>query len=230
MTKSRHIHAPRIQWTLEQEQALRDRYPHERTDMIALAIGIPVARCYAKASALGLKKSTEFMASPASGRTNGRQGAGTRFEKGHTTWNKGMKGLDIGGKATRFQPGIQPHNTKAVGDYRITKDGTLQRKIGTAKGSNSQRWRGVHELVWIEANGPLPPKHICVFKPGMKTAELEQITADKVECISLAENMRRNTYHNYPKEIAQLIQLRGAVQRKINRRLKDERDTNPNDQ
>ena len=46
---------------------------------------------------------------------------------------------------------------------------------------------------------------------------LEEITADRVECISLAENMRRNSYHNYPKPIAELIQLRGALMRKINR-------------
>jgi hypothetical protein len=95
--------------------------------------------------------------------------------------------------------------------------GTLQRKISNAKGSNSKRWRGVHELVWIEANGPVPPGHICVFRPGMRTAVLEEITVERVECISFAENMRRNSYHTrFPKEIGLAIQLRGALNRKIN--------------
>jgi hypothetical protein len=145
----------------------------------------------------------------------------TRFKPGHATWNKGMKGLDIGGKATRFKKGQMPHNTAEVGDYRITKDNTLQRKISSASGNNSVRWRGVHELVWIAAHGPMPAGHICVFKRGMKTVVLEEITADKVECISFAENMRRNSVHNLPKPIAQLVQLRGALVRKINHTHKE---------
>ena len=47
---------------------------------------------------------------------------------------------------------------------------------------------------------------------------LKEITLDKVECISLADNMRRNTCHQYGPEIAKLIQLRGAVTRQINKR------------
>ena len=146
--------------------------------------------------------------------------------KGHVPANKGVRrpGYAPGKMAeSQFKAGQLPHNTAGIGAYRITKDGTLHRKIGNAKGSNSKRWRGVHELVWIEANGPVPAGHICVFKPGMKTDQLDEITADKVECISFAENMRRNTYHNrYPKEIGQLIQLRGAIQRKINRRMRED--------
>lgn len=54
----------------------------------------------------------------------------------------------------------------------------------------------------------------------MRTAVLDEITLDRVECISLAENMRRNSYHNYPKEIALAIQLRGVLNRKINHVIK----------
>ena len=54
----------------------------------------------------------------------------------------------------------------------------------------------------------------------MTPTTLEEITLDKVECISLAENMRRNSCHQYGKEIARLIQLRGAVSRQINKRGK----------
>ncbi len=223
--KSRVIRSPRILWTPAQKDALSARYSDEKTETLAADLGIPVAKVYAMAARCGLKKSAAYLASPAAGRTNGRQGIGTRFQKGHITWNRGMKGIDLAGergKATQFKKGAFPHNTQAIGSYRLSKDGTLQRKIGNAKGNNSKRWRGVHELVWIEANGSVPPKHICIFKPGMRTNVLEEITADKVECISLSENMKRNTYHNYPKEIAQAIQLRGALQRKINRREKDE--------
>lgn len=222
MTKSRGIRAPRIKWTPLQVEEIRRRYPHEKTEKIADDLNLPVGRIYAKAAWMGLSKTPEYLASPDACRLRGKNpnSVRTRFQKGLTPWNKGVKGLSLGGKETQFKKGQMPHNTHEVGAYRITRDGTLQRKIGNAKGSNSKRWRGVHELVWIEANGPVPPKHICVFKPGMRTSVLEEITIDKVECISLAENMRRNTLHRYPKEIAQLIQLRGAVQRQINKRSK----------
>lgn len=208
-------------WPAKALTALKHRYPHEPTAKIAADLGITVGVCYRKAYRLGLKKTAEYLTSPHAYRLHREDNPGrnTRFQPGLTPWNKGVKGWQAGGRAreTQFKKGSAPHNTHPVGSYRVDKDGTLQRKIGTAKGNNSKRWRGVHELVWIEANGPVPPKHICVFKPGMRTAVLDEITADRVECISLAANMRRNSYHNYPKPIAELIQLRGALMRKINR-------------
>lgn len=219
MTKSRGILGPRAKWTLEQLHVLRALYPHQKTEDVAAAVGKTVSQAYQKAAALGLKKSPEYLASPAACRLRrgDNVGAAFRFKPGQVVWNRGMKGLQYeASKPTQFKPGQMPHNTKEIGNFRITKDGTLQRKIGNGKGSNSKRWRGVHELVWVEVNGPLPPKHIVVFKQGMRSNKLEEITIDRVECISLAENMRRNTVHNLPKELAVLVQLTGALNRKIN--------------
>lgn len=207
--------------TAEQVAILRKRYPNERTEDLVAVIGRDLRSIYQKAKALGLKKTAEYLASPAACRTNGKQGMGTRFQKGHATWNQGMKGLQYeASKPTQFKPGTMPHNTQPIGSYRMDKDGTLQRKISNDKGSNSKRWRGVHELVWVEENGPVPAGHIVVFKPGMRTNQLEEITLQRVECISLAENMKRNTVHRLPKELAQLVLLRGALNRKINARRK----------
>lgn len=223
MTKSRGIIANRFTWSKEQEQVLRDRYPTEKTQLIADDLGIALQKVYQKAKRLGLEKTAEYLASPAACRLRAGDdvGAAYRFQKGGLVWNKGMKGLQIAGcQATQFKAGRMPHNTLPIGSYRHDKDGTLQRKISNDKGNNSKRWRGVHELVWVEANGPVPPKHIVIFKTGMRVTVLEQITIDRVECISLAENMRRNTVHNMPKELAELVQLRGAVNRQINKRTK----------
>ena len=104
-----------------------------------------------------------------------------------------------------------------MGSYRINPDGHLQRKVAEVSGSNSKRWPNVAELVWIAANGPLPPKHIVVFKPGMRTNVLELITLDRVECISLAENARRNHPRNKHPEFARLVQIKGAITRQVNR-------------
>ncbi len=223
MTKSRGIMAPRQPWSAADLDILRTRYPNEPTQALAGSLGRTVSRVYQKANALGLQKSEAFKASPASGRTTGRQGIGTRFEKGAAPWNKGTH-FAAGGRSveTRFKFEQSPHNTLPIGSLRIAPDGSLQRKINNNPGSNSVRWRGLHELVWTAVHGPVPPKHIVVFKPGCKTIDPDQITVDQVECISLADNMRRNTLRRYPTEIAQLIQLRGAVTRQINKRSSSE--------
>lgn len=220
MTKSRNILRPKHKWTPAQDDIMRRFYPDVTAADMAKALGASVSAIYNRAAALGLEKSKAFKESPQACRLRrgDNVGSATRFQKGRATWNKGMKGLQIGGVETQFKPGQSPHNTCEIGSYRVDKDGTLQRKIGNSKGSNSKRWRGVHELVWIEANGPLPDKHIVVFKKGMRTNILEEITIDKVECISLAENMRRNTRHNLPKELSDLIAVRAALQRQINKR------------
>ena len=210
-------------WTAEQITVLSERYPHVKSEVIAQEIGRSVRSVYQKALALGLKKSPEFLQSGLAGRLDGVRGGKTRFQKGHRTWNAGMKGWQAQGvQATQFKPGSMPHDTQPIGSYRLDKDGTLQRKISNAKGNNSKRWRGVHELVWVEANGPVPAGHIVVFKPGMRTNILEEITLQRVECISFAENMQRNTRHRLPKEINEVIHLRAVLSRQINKRSKHE--------
>ena len=220
MTKSRRILPTRELWTAEQVAVLARLYSDTPTAKIAAQLGTSVSRIYAKADHLGLKKSAAYLASKAACRLRKGDTVGEqhRFKKGCTPWNKGMKGVCFGGEATQFKPGQQPHNELPLGSYRISRDGNLQRKISNDKGSNSKRWRCVHELIWIEVNGAVPAKHIVVFKPGMHSTTLEEITLAKVECISMAENMRRNTCHRYGKDIAQLIQLRGAITRQLNQR------------
>jgi hypothetical protein len=224
MTDRRIQREPRIKWTPELEQTLRDRYPHERTENIARDLGISIAKCYAKASSMRLSKTPEYLASPDACRLRrgGNIGAESRFKPGQKSWNKGTH-FTAGGRSaeTRFKKGHK-HNTETqIGALRINADGYLERKTSMTHPVPARRWVAVHRLVWIEANGPLPEGHIVVFKPGMRTAVEAEITLDKVELISRIDNMKRNSYHNYPKEVAKLIQLRGAVQRQINRRLKD---------
>lgn len=231
MTKSRGLRPPKQFWTAEQTDQLVRLYPDMTTAALARQLGISERRINNKAHVLGLKKSAAHLASPAACRLRQGDNVGknTRFQKGHATWNKGMTGLQIGGEATQFKPGCLNGRAaqlcQPLGSHRINKDGTLQRKISNAHGNNSQRWRSVHELVWIAAHGPVPAGHIVVFKPGTKTADPAAITLDKVECISFAENMRRNSYHNnLPKEISLVVQLRGAITRQINRRKDNNHD------
>ena len=144
-------------------------------------------------------------------------GIPTRFKSGHTPWNKGMKGLDIGGHATWFKKGHRGGKAmylyQPIGTERISKDGYLQRKINDDL-PLQRRWRLVHLLVWEAANGPAPPNHAVVFKDGNK----QNIVLDNLELISRAELMRRNSHHQYGPEVSKLVQLRGALTRQINKR------------
>jgi hypothetical protein len=55
------------------------------------------------------------------------------------------------------------------------------------------------------------------FLPGQFTTDLDAITLDRLELLTMRENMARNTVHNLPPEVASLVQLRGALVRRINR-------------
>lgn len=208
-------------WTADQVALLVEQYPHEETDKLAELLGMTISQTYTKASHLGLKKSQAYLDSPSSSRLRRELniGAAHRFQAGHTTWNKGMKGLQLSNEKNRFKKGHMPHNWNPVGHERL-HDGYLQRKMTDTR--NTRRdYVFVHKMLWIAHYGPVPKDHCVVFRDKNR----QNIVIENLECISRAEQMRRNSYHNYPKEVAQLVQLRGALARKINRLETDHANT-----
>lgn len=189
-------------WTTAEEQSLRDLYGHHPASAIAAELGRSKAAIKNRVRILGLTK----------GENSGC------FPKGNEPWNKGTH-FTAGGRSaeTRFKPGerrgVAVRLYKPIGSERISKDGYLERKINDGM-PLQKRWRAVHIIEWEAINGPLPAGHAIVFKDGDKNNR----HPDNLELITRAELMRRNTIHNYPKEIAQLVQLRGAVSRQINKR------------
>ena len=208
-------------WSEHELQVLDEKYPHVATRILALELGRTERAVYSIAIDRGLRKSTEYLTGPTSGRLNGKdtRGRGSRFVKGHATWNAGSHWTAGGRSAeTRWCPGAQPHNTRPLGSYRLNQ-GMLEQKVSNLPGNGNLRWHTAHRIVWEAANGPLPPGHIAVFKKGRKTAVLEEITLDAIEIVDRSGLMKRNShYTNYPPEISQLIQLRGALIRQINKR------------
>ena len=127
-------------------------------------------------------------------------------------WNTGTHFVAGGRSAeTRFKPGTVPPNHKPLGSERVV-DGYLQRKM-TDTGYPPRDWVPVHVLIWREAHGPVPPDHAVRFKDG----DRRNFDLANLECISRADLMRRNTRHNLPKPLADIIALRAALNRKINR-------------
>lgn len=204
-------------WTLSDTQALERLYPDTSNDVLGRVFGRQAKAVALKARAMGLKKSEQFMASSAG-----------RIKPGQTPWNKGVKGstgTQEACRATQFKPGRAPQdapNYRPVGSLRITKDGYLEQKVTDDQGIYpARRWVAFHRIVWERENGHVPHGHIVVFRPGMLTTDPEMVTVDRLECITRSENMLRNTYHRYGKEVAQLIQLRGVITRKIREKEKE---------
>jgi hypothetical protein len=216
---------PRQPWSPEQIKLLKAEYADSSTADLARRLGHKINAVYQKANALGIKKSAAFFASEQAGRImRGKQDPrmrATQWTTGNNPWNKNRKGWDAGGRSaeTRFQKGNLPHTTLQLGQYRLC-EGQLQRKTSETPGPNHKRWTPVSRLVWESAHGPVPPGHIVVFKPGRKTATLELITPDALECITRAENARRNHIRNKSPELAKLVQLKGAITRQVNRIVK----------
>jgi len=198
-------------WTPEQDALLRALYPQTDTPAVAARIGTAVPGVHHRANKLGLHKDPSWRREHSSRTQRGTDNSG-RFRKGQRPWNKGMKGLQIGGIGTRFQNGHRPHTWRPIGTERISKDGYRERKV-TDVGPNQRRYRAVHLLLWEQHNGPLPSGHAVVFKDGNKS----NITLDNLELVTRKELMRRNTVHNLPPEIKGVITAKARLTRVINR-------------
>lgn len=212
-------------WTAAEDAKMRKRFPNAPTAVVAAELGRSESSVSQRAIFLGIGKSAEYLATPASGRMRpgSKLGDATRFKAGQKSWNKGIKGscgLHPNCRATQFEKGVRRGVAvklyQPIGSERVSKDGYLERKINDDMPLQA-RWRAVHILEWEAVNGRLPKGHALVFKNGNKA----DIRNDNLELITRAELMKRNSYHNrYPKEVGLLIQLRGALNRQINRRAK----------
>lgn len=214
-------------WTPEQLDALRRLYPDYPCNVVAKVLKRPIGSVYQKAAALGIEKSEAFKASDLSGRIQrGKQDPAmieSRFKPGSTPWNKGTH-FTAGGRSaeTRFKRGelmgAARHNYVPVGSLRVNADGYLERKLtDDLLLYPARRWVAVHRIVWEAANGPVPAGHIVVFKRGMKTFVLEEVTLNRLDCITRAENLRRNSWRSRYPELAGVVQLKGAITRQANR-------------
>lgn len=218
-------------FTADEDAALRARYPDTQTVDLARDLGRTLSAVYRRATVLGLHKSAAFMASDRSGRVQrGKQDPrmrATQFRPGQASWSKGTKGrvgIQPACRATQFKKGDRrgaaQHNYVPIGTEKV-RDGLLCRKVTDDPTTYpANRWQPVSRLVWIEAHGPIPAGYSVAFKPGRHTTERDLITLDALELVTRADLMRRNSYHNRYPELAPLIQLRAALNRKLNRRAR----------
>jgi hypothetical protein len=224
---SRRATLARSPFTPEISEIIELLYPDTVTQTIADLIGMPVDRVLAYANHKGWAKTPEFVREAARQRmTPDHPAAKHWFAKGIVPRNKGVKGYQSGGRSseTWFKKGTRngqaAKHWMPIGSLRVNADGYLDRKVADT-GYPPDDWKSVHRQVWVAAKGPVPAGHVVRFREGCRTTKLEEITLDKLECITLAENMRRNSFHTQcPPEVAKLIISRGHLQRMINKRAR----------
>lgn len=211
----------RIPYGPEEDEILRHLWPVNRAEDVAPLIDRSVASVDNRAHKLGLHKDPAFTARNAA-----------TFRPGQEAWNKGRpqsEWMPAESRkrvaSTQFRKGemhgAAQHNWVPIGTQKV-RDGQLVRKVTDDPDvSPAVRWQPVARIVWEAAHGPIPAGYVVRFKDGAATRDPDAITLDRLECVSRAENMRRNSYHTHlPPEVARLVQLRGALNRKINNRLK----------
>lgn len=93
-----------------------------------------------------------------------RSGRNNQFQKGNTSWNKGVRGY-MGANDTSFKKGNRPHTWCPVGTERCeSKDKYIKVKVG-----EPNKWKFKHILTWEKHRGPVPKGKVITFIDGDKT-------------------------------------------------------------
>jgi hypothetical protein len=117
--------------------------------------------------------------------------------------------------------GIAERNWRPVGTILADSDGYLRIKVREAQYGleptgfgNTQVWPMLARHVWQQHHGPIPRSHAIVYRDR----ERSNCAIENLECVSRAELARRNSmWTRFPRELAEVIQLAGALKRKLRR-------------
>ena len=206
----------RSPWSNEHLEILDLMYPHCGSQVIADLFGFAKDSVNEMAARRGLKKTKETLAAMQYERLakNPEAYAAVRIKPGSVPWNKGRKGITQGGIATQFKKGNTPSTTLPIGTerWKLTRGNRQHQPYLVRKVAEPNVWKPVHYLVWEAANGPVPDG--CVLR--FKDKDHRNITTDNLECLTRAENSRRNTvWATMPREMADLCVLQGMLKRQI---------------
>ena len=194
------------------KQQIIDLYPNNSSKYIAELLGVTISKVYNTAWAANVKKSAEYMLTPASGRII-EPSVPNQFKPGHTPHNKGKQmDAEIYEKVapTMFKKGNKPHNTKPVGTINVRLD-SQNRPYQYIKIKDSH-WELLQRYVWTKAHGEIPRGSVVIFLDGnYLNCELTNL-----KVITRKENMARNTIQRYPAELQEIMKLTCKLKRKTN--------------
>lgn len=198
-------------WTDDEIKLLKQVYPNMYSEDAAKLFNCTTRQVYNAASKFKIKKSKEWMQVELQRQAKRLHivGKDVRFQPGHIPANKGQKmNADQYEKCkfTMFSKGNKPHNIKWDGYERITVDGYTEVRV------SERVFKLKHRMIWEEANGPIPPGMIVIFKDKNK----KNFDINNLELITRAEGVNRNRYTQYPPELRNLIKLNNKLKKKLN--------------
>ena len=206
-------------WTKEEINILLRDYqdPNIFSADIAKRLDRTLSQVYNKAGKMGLKAPLERSRLAGKLGTNHPNAVAHRFKKGSVPPNKGKKmspEVYEKVKETMFKKGNSPVNHREVGSERINVDGYIEIKV-----AEPNRWRLKHRFIWEQVNGEIPKGYNVQFKNHNR----QDCRIENLYLICRADQIaKENSYWaKYPKEIQELIHLKGVVNRAIHKAEKN---------
>jgi hypothetical protein len=204
---------------MRQDKILEILYPYIPAKVLGDYLGLTVSQVYNRTYKRGIKKDPKIK-KEINRSLILNAGKHTRYKKGSKSWNEGKKCPNLlltNAAKYMFKPGNKPHNTKEDNAMSIRKD-TGGRLYYYSKLADS-KWVLTHRLIWEQANGPIPAKHIVRFIDG-NTMNLQ---ISNLECIPMSENANRNTLHRFPDDLKKLIRLKAKLNKTIKNKQNGEK-------
>ena len=200
-------------WTQQEIDTLTRMYPNHYAREIAGILGRGISSIHCKARALGIESSLEKNQRAGYEGSKSPSSIASRFPKGHTPVNKGKRvSPETYAKCqpTMFKNGHTPVNHREVGSERINVDGYIEIKV-----AEPNRWRLKHRIIWEQVNGAIPKGYNVQFKNHNR----QDCRIENLYLISKAEQMAKENsfWAKYPKEIQEIIHLKGVVNRAIHK-------------
>lgn len=205
-------------WTQYEEETLIRFYedPKVFPKDIAKMLGRALQQVYNKARAMGLKAPMERIRMAGKIGMQHPKSIATRFHKGHIPTNKGKKvspEMYERMQPTMFKKGRINENKREVGSERVNVYGYIEIKV-----AEPNRWRLKHRLIWEQHNGIIPEGCNVQFK-NHNTLDCR---IENLYLISKSEQMRNENslMARYPKELRDVIRLKGVVKRQLRKQEK----------
>ena len=206
-------------WTKEEINILLRDYqdPNIFSADIAKRLDRTLSQVYQKAQKMGLKAPLERIRLAGKLGTNHPNAVAHRFKKGSVPPNKGKKmspEVYEKVKETMFKKGNSPVNHREVGSERINVAGYIEIKV-----AEPNRWKLKHRIIWEQVNGEIPKGYNVQFK----NHNPQDCRIENLYLICRADQMRieHSLMAKYPKEMQEVIRLKGVVNRIIHKRERD---------
>ena len=199
-----------IPFTKEQEQQIKDEFLLKPINVLRRELGCSYGRIMRFLKINNLEIPKELIQ---------QRKLDASYKKGSIPFNKGKKQTEfmsaegiLRTKKTRFQKGRKPHNIHPNGNGAVVLRRDPSGKFYKYTRIEKNVWKLYHREIWEKNHGEIPQNHIVVFKDY----NTENAVLENLELISMTENMYRNSFHNYPKEVIPSLVLNKQLENMLN--------------